>query len=174
LNAWNDEYDHGSISDDDLPNSARRNRGHGITDGNFDFDDFPVRGGKSGSTVGRKKEQNEKKTLCRWDLGVDKRLQSSSAKENHFSDLDLDDDDEDDDAVDSNWRNKASGGSVSEIYGRDSDNAREKGRAHNDDIDDDGWFGSDQRKESGSFEILILETYRREEQFQNFWGFGFG
>jgi len=153
-NAWNDEYDHGSISDDDLPNSARRSRGHGITDGNFDFDDFPVRGGKSGSTVGRKKEQNEKKTLSRWDLGVDKRLQSSSAKENHFSDLDLDDDDDDDDAVDSNWRNKASGGSVSERYGRDSDNAREKGRAHNyDDTDDeDGWFGSDQRKESGSFE----------------------
>ena len=72
------------------------------------FDDFPVRGGKSGSTVGRKKEQNEKKTLSRWDLGVDKRLQSSSAKENHFSDLDLDDDDEDDDAVDSNWKNMVS------------------------------------------------------------------
>jgi hypothetical protein len=52
-NAWNDEYDHGSISDDDLPNSARRNRGHGITDGNFDFDDFPVRGGKSGRTVSK-------------------------------------------------------------------------------------------------------------------------
>jgi hypothetical protein len=49
-NAWNDEYDRGSISDDDLPNSARRSKGHGITDGNFDFDDFPVRGGKSGST----------------------------------------------------------------------------------------------------------------------------
>jgi hypothetical protein len=50
-NAWNDEYDHGSINDDDLPNSARRSRGHGITDGNFDFDDFPVRGEKWLHTV---------------------------------------------------------------------------------------------------------------------------
>jgi DNA polymerase zeta len=154
LKARNDEYVHGSISDDDLLNSARTSKGLVINDGNFDFDGTPGHGGKSGTTVGRRKEWNEKKTFSQWDLGLDKRSPSSSAKENHFSDLDLDDDDEDDDdAVDSNW-NKATGGRASERYGRDSTSVRGKGRAHNyDDTDEkDGWFGSGQRKESGSSE----------------------
>lgn len=179
-NALNDEYDHGSISDDDLLNGVRRSRGHSINDGNFDFDDFPVRGGKSGSAVGRKKEQNEKKTFNRRDLGVDKGLRSSSAKASHFSDLDLDDDgvsdldldddDDDEDAVDSNWK-KASSGSASEKYGRDSNSAREKGRANKyDDTDDeDGWFGSDQRKESGSFKrSSFLKPIGEKNSFKNF------
>lgn len=167
---WNDEYDHGSVSDNDLPNSSKRSRGRGINDGNFDFDDFPVRGGKSESTVDRKKEQNKKKTFSRWDLGVDKGLQSSSAKAKKFLDLDLDDDDDEDDAVDSNW-NKVSGGRVSERYIRDSTSAREKGRAHNNDNtdDEDGWFGSDSRKEAGSSERSPFSKLTGEKNsFKNF------
>lgn len=75
-------------------------------------------------------------------------MQSSSAKANLFSNLELDDDDDD-----SNW-NKEIVGRVSDRYGRDSTSARGKGRVHNyDDTDDeDGQFGSDQRKESESSE----------------------
>jgi len=126
--AQNDEYDHGSISDDELLHSAKR-KGLGIYDRNFDVDDITRHGGKSGTTIGRRKEWSEKKSCSQWNLGMDKRLSSSNAKESNFLDLYLDDED-DNDVVDSNW-NKETSGRVFERYGRDSTIARGKERVHN-------------------------------------------
>eukprot|EP01018_Ginkgo_biloba_P039136 Gb_22941 [translate_table: standard] len=187
LKAWNDDLDddESDVDDDEFAdlsktgddsfNRPRRRKGGGIDDDIFKFDDFPVRGGKRGISVGGKKEQDEvmgwNKSFGRRDLGVDKRMPSSRTKANGFDDLDLDEDDDDDD--DEYSANVAPGRRVSDGYGRPSTSSRGKGKAYNinvtDDEDEDGWFGSHQGKGSGpskrSLSSRPKEVKRSYERF---------